>query len=141
MAQNVNVVQDLADEEAAIQVQWAQFQNVLKTHSDQIPPDLADEDLFYACYAIVCSRCFGSGVDSCCLIPMADNLNHSSVDITQELINTNLQLLDPVDQSYIVKAKFNNNYSDLFHQLGYSLDEISQNDFKIKGRHDFQAFL
>ena len=71
---------------------------------------------------------------------MADNLNHSSVDITQELINTNLQLLNPVEESYIIKAKFNNNYSDLFQALGYSLDEISQNDFKIKGRHDLQTF-
>ena len=46
-----------------------------------------DEGLFYNVYGQVCTRCFGSGLPSCCLIPMGDNLNHNSVSITNEVIN------------------------------------------------------
>jgi hypothetical protein len=42
-------------------------------------------------FCLVCTRCFGYGLESCSMIPMADNLNHSSVIVTNEMVNRDLQ--------------------------------------------------
>ena len=41
-------------------------------------------------FAQVCSRCFGWGLPTTAMIPMADNLNHSHITVVNETINREL---------------------------------------------------
>jgi len=62
-------------------------------------------------YAQVCSRCFGWGMPFTSMIPMADNLNHSDVNVVLELINKSIHLEENEESTYFYKAKYMNNYS------------------------------
>jgi hypothetical protein len=52
------------------------------------------------------------------MIPMADNLNHSSVSITNEMINLNFHLEGATNPDYYRISKFLNNYSTVFKKHG-----------------------
>lgn len=54
------------------------------------------------------------------MVPMADNLNHSSVDVTQELINLSLQRTGAQNQVYYRVTKALNDYTAVFKANGYS---------------------
>jgi hypothetical protein len=45
------------------------------------------------------------------MIPMADNLNHSSVDVTNEFISLHLHPKGPASPEYFRVSKFFNDYS------------------------------
>jgi hypothetical protein len=47
---------------------------------------------FLAVYAMVCTRNFGYGIPSGSMIPMADNFNHSDVNMICEMINKRMHL-------------------------------------------------
>ena len=95
-----------------------------------------DRDLFLNIYGQVCTRCFGYGLDSTSLIPMADNLNHSSVDVTNELVSFDLQLEGDKNESYYRISKFLNDYTPLFKNKGMTDEEIEKQKMNIKGRFD-----
>lgn len=57
------------------------------------------------------------------MIPMADNLNHSSVDITNEMVNMQLHREGENEPSYYRIAKFINDYSALMDAHGFSEEE------------------
>ena len=48
------------------------------------------------------------------MIPMADNLNHSDVNNTCEIITKSLHLFADEESSYFTKEKYMNNYSVVF---------------------------
>ena len=48
------------------------------------------------------------------MIPMADNINHSCVAVTNELINYQKQIDGPIDKNYFKINKFMNDYSALY---------------------------
>ena len=68
------------------------FSKVLKRYPDIFKEKLIDEGLFYNVYGQVCSRCFGYGLPTCAMVPMGDNINHSSISVTNEVINLEKQL-------------------------------------------------
>jgi len=74
------------------------------------------------------------------MIPMADNLNHSSVDVTQELINLSLHQEGPLNASYYRVSKFINDYSDLYLNRGFTQDQIDAQSLNLKGRFNKQVF-
>ena len=62
----------------------------------------------------ICTRVFGQGLDSTCLIPMADNLNHSHIGVTNELINTSLHPTGDANPQYYRIERYLADYSTLF---------------------------
>jgi len=52
------------------------FRDILISYPDIFPKKFIDFSLFLNIYAQVYTRCFGSGVPSTSIIPMADNFNH-----------------------------------------------------------------
>ena len=83
-----------------IQNRWIQFKEILMKYPDIFPQKLIDEGLFLNLYSQVCTRCFGYGLPTTSMIPMADNLNHNSLDVTHEIINTCEHLKGPENQDY-----------------------------------------
>ena len=77
----------LQNYEENLQNEWENFEGALKDWPDIFPDKFVSQALFKNIYAQVCTRCFGYGLDSTSMVPMADNLNHSCVEVTQELIN------------------------------------------------------
>jgi hypothetical protein len=71
-------------EEYAIDVEkeWKMFKKILVKYSNIFEKKFVDKGLFYNVYAQVCTRCFGSGLPSAGIVPMLDNINHNSVDIS-----------------------------------------------------------
>lgn len=62
------------------------------------------------------------------MIPMADNLNHSSVSITNEMINLSLHLEGANNPDYFRISKFINDYSTIFkkHVTPMELEKFSE---------------
>ena len=48
------------------------------------------------------------------MIPMADNLNHSAVSMTFEIVTKSKQLEADEKSAYFSRSKFMNNYSEIF---------------------------
>jgi len=48
------------------------------------------------------------------MIPMADSLNHSDVNVTNELCTKSLHLKADETSNYFSRAKFMNNYEEIF---------------------------
>ena len=74
------------------------------------------------------------------MIPMADNLNHSCVDVTQELINLKLNLEGPVNHSYFRVSKSLNDYTSIYAKNGLTQEEINKHGLNAKGRHNKEMY-
>ena len=72
--------------------EWIELSNVLALYPHIFPPSKYNSDLFYKFYSQVCTRCFGWGLPSTAMIPMADNHNHSDVTVVQEILNKTMHL-------------------------------------------------
>lgn len=92
--------------------EWLLIKEVLDKYPDIFTPNVITSELYFKFYGLVCTRCFGWGLPSTSLIPMADNLNHSDVDVSQEIINTDMHLTaQPGASSYFTKSKMMNDFS------------------------------
>lgn len=82
---------ELAEESFAykrdIEKEWQDIKNVLIRYPELFSPELVDRSLFMRIFAQVCSRCFGWGLPTTAMIPMADNMNHSHATCVNETIN------------------------------------------------------
>lgn len=58
---------------------------------------------------------------------MADNINHNSVEVTNEVVNEKLHLEGPKNPGYYKISKFMNDYSAIFHQ--------DPENINVKGRY------
>ena len=102
------------------------------------PPSQIDSALFYKFYAQVCTRCFGWGLPSTSMIPMADNCNHSDVTVVQEILNKPMHLEAERSSKYFTKTKFMNDYSINFQPSEYEHDaDLTLN---VKGRFSRENF-
>ena len=90
-------------------------------------------DLFYKFYAQVCTRCFGWGLPSTSMIPMADNCNHSDVTVVQEILHKPSHLDAERGSKYFTKTKFMNDYSICFNEEEYKGDHLRT--VNVKGRY------
>ena len=59
-----------------IEADWLDMKTCMRKYPDIFKSSTIDEKLFYKFYAQVCTRCFGWGLPSTTMIPMADNCNH-----------------------------------------------------------------
>ena len=91
-------------------------------------------------YGQVCTRCFGYGLDSTSMVPMADNMNHSSVEVTQEVVNLQIHPKGNSNESYYRVNKYLNDYSHLYKAHGFSHEFINQHKLNIKGRYNWKMY-
>ena len=110
--QDSSIFQIMRDYRAELHMEWRLFKMILEKYPDIFSLKYIDEGLFMNMYGQVCTRCFGYGLPSCSMVPMADNLNHSHVPITNELVSK-LKHKDtsPADTQYFKRAKMMNDYS------------------------------
>lgn len=140
MAQDETLFEALSEYHAEIEETWQNFKEVLQKYPKVFGPKFVDEGLFMNIYAQVCTRCFGYGLDSTSMIPMADNLNHSSVDITYEVISTQFHLQGPSNPKYYRVNKFMNDYSHIFKKLNISTEVNGQPNINIYGRFNRKLY-
>ena len=69
----------------------------------------------------IITRRFGWPLPHTGLVPMADNYNHSNVEIVQEVIHKQKQL--EASEAYFTKNKFMNDYSAFFQDELRDLNE------------------
>ena len=71
---------------------YKSFKKVID-ENDVFDKDFFDIIIFKRAYGCVVTRCFGYGVPSTCLIPMADNMNHiDTIGSSYEIINPKCHL-------------------------------------------------
>lgn len=75
--------------------------------------------IFMSLFAQVCSRCFGWGIPSTSMIPMADNMNHKDVNVLCEILTKSLHKQGQKSGKYFTKAKFMNDFT-----LAFTKEEI-----------------
>ena len=85
--QDPNLIKYAQDYKDELEKEWKTLSKVIAKYPDIFAPESITSDLFYKFYAQVCTRCFGWGLPSTSMIPMADNCNHSDVTVVQEIIN------------------------------------------------------
>ena len=135
MIQDQPLVEDIYVHKESLEQTWDRFQKVLQSNQKIFPLSYHNRDLFMNVYAQVCTRCFGYGTESTAMIPMADNLNHSSVDVSNEMVSKLKHLEKQQSLSYYRIGKFLNDYSSIF-----SEDQIKENPLNVKGRFNREVF-
>ena len=139
MFQDQRVEIECAEYDVQLDHDWKLFKDVLEDYPNIFPAKYVRQDLFTNLFAQVCTRCFGYGLESCSMIPMADNLNHSSVTITNECVNIPLHLNGPLNSNYYRVGKFFNDYTPIF-EKHCTKEEIEQNKQNIKGRFNRKIY-
>ena len=94
------------------------FQKIMAEHPHVFPEEYRDPDLFMSMFSNVISRCFGTGVDSTSLVPVADNLNHNSIGSTLDVMNKSLHRKGAGAPDYYTVDRFLVDYSAAFQQPG-----------------------
>ena len=122
------------------EITWMLFENVLRDSTSTFEDKYIDKHLFLIIYKQVCTRCFGEGLDSASMIPMADNCNHNSFFITNEFINLSMHTNKQNDASYYRYAKYMADYSAAFRANGWSQEKIKRNSLNITGRFSREVY-
>jgi len=112
--------------------EWREISKVMANYPHIFPPSKISSSLFYKFYAQVCTRCFGWGVPSTSMVPMADNINHSDVTVVQEMVCKRMHLEADRESKYFTKTKFMNDYSICFNESEYASDAARR--VNVKGR-------
>ena len=121
------LIKHAGDYKTELESEWAEFCEMMGRYPDVFQASTIDPDLFYKFYAQVCTRCFGWGLPSTALIPMADNCNHSDVSVVQEIVHKGLHLTSERGENYFTKTKYMNDFS-----LNYDQDEYQNDTDKTK---------
>ena len=74
------------------------------------------------------------------MVPMADNLNHSSVEVTNEMINLKYHIQGHKNENYFSIEKFFNDYSAIFKHLKTPDELMEKNNLNITGRFNREIF-
>jgi len=74
------------------------------------------------------------------MVPMADNLNHSSVDVTNEIINVTLHKQGENNPEYYRISKFLNDYSGVWERGEFTDEEKKKYELNFKGRFNRKLF-
>lgn len=114
--QDKSLCQLLRSVYAKLEEEWQAFKAVLEYHSDVFAPKLVNQKLFNSIYCQVQTRCFS--MESLCMIPMADCLNHQSRNINYDLVSVNLHKEGSKYISYYKPERFMQDCSALFSSRG-----------------------
>lgn len=86
----MNEVKEYKDE---LEQEWKEVQRILRSYPQHFDPSRINKETFFWLFSCVCSRCFGWGMPTTAMIPMADNLNHAPISVQNETIHKKLHLL------------------------------------------------
>ena len=105
-----------------IDKEWNLAKLLFSKYPDIFPNDKVHKDLFVFVYGNVVTRCFGWSLPCTMMIPVADSMNHWSVDGSNEVFDTFLHkkaagklkpFKDPDLDLYSTKIKMGLDFSDL----------------------------
>lgn len=130
--QDSNLIQYAMEYKQELFDEWTKFAAMMAKYPDIFDHSSIKPEIFYKFYAQVCTRCFGWGLPSTAMIPMADNCNHSDVTVVQEIVHRQMHLSAERDSQYFTKTKFMNDYSLMFDEADYEGDETRT--VNVKGR-------
>jgi len=119
--------------------EWTEMARCMAKYPDIFNHESLKPEVFYKFYAQVCTRCFGWGLPSTAMIPMADNHNHSDVTVVQEVVHKGMQLAAERPSQYFTKTKYMNDYSICFDEAEYAGDRTRT--INVKGRYNKQNFV
>jgi len=122
--QDVNLIQHTHEYKTELFEEWTLLAKCMAKYPDVFEHKSISADLFYKFYAQVCTRCFGWGLPSTAMIPMADNLNHSDVTVVQEIVHKYMHLIADRTSNYFTKTKYMNDYSLCFDEGMYISDDV-----------------
>lgn len=114
------------------------FLKVLQQHSDVFPEWLATEEMFMAAWGLKCTRVFGSGMGTTCMIPMADAFNHCPHEYSVETINAKLQLEGRKNPDYYRISKYMSDVTPIFKKHGSNEEILNSTD--VKGRFNRKLY-
>ena len=137
--QDPSLIRYSTDYKEELKKEWDELETLLREHPDIFPESVLKAELFYKIYAQVCTRCFGWGLPSTSMMPMADNFNHSDVKTKKQVVNKKMHLEAERSSKYFTKTKYMNDYSICFDEEDYMGDP--QATLNIKGRFNKANFL
>lgn len=108
------LVSETIENREELRSEWIELLEALSKFPDVFKPESLQKSVFLKFYSQVCTRCFGWGIPFTSMVPMADNLNHSDVNVICETINKRLHLEPDQESSYFTLAKFMSDYSTIF---------------------------
>ena len=130
--QDTNLFQHAREYKKELQQEWMELVHCLAKYPEIFKIESMRPELFFKFYAQVCTRCFGWGLPSTAMIPMADNLNHSDVTIVQEIVTKAIHINAERKSPYFTKTKFMNDYSICFDDADWQGDHVKT--VNVKGR-------
>ena len=80
-AQDFDLIRHEQEYKKELREEQTMLMECLAKYPDVFNESSLEPGLFYRFYAQVCTRCFGWGLPSTAMIPMADNCNHSDVTV------------------------------------------------------------
>ena len=92
MVQDNDCILELLKKSKEVDATWALFSKVLSQNSVVFDKRLNDKDLFKSIYSHVCANSVDYDNFGTVMMPMADNLNHNSIDIKYEVIYPKLHV-------------------------------------------------
>jgi hypothetical protein len=104
-----------------LQEEYLEVLKCLKKYPNLFSIETIRRSNFYSIFAQVCSRCFGYGLPSTSMIPMADSMNHCDVTVVCETVTKSMHIKPDPDSKYYTKTKYMCDYS-----LCFSPDEVQQ---------------
>ena len=119
-----------------LEEEWTSIAACLAKYPDVFLESSREPGVFYKFYAQVCTRCFGWGLPSTAMIPMADNCNHSDVTVVQEIVHKEMHLIADRTSQYFTRTKYMNDYSIVFDDSNYSDDRTKTLNVKGRFNHD-----
>ena len=114
---------------------WSDMSMIFRLYPEVFKPGFITKELFRHVEMSVCSRVFGYSIPCTALIPMADMLNHSDIDVQYEVFNKRLHLIDKQNTAYYTRSKYMFDYSYLYSKE--ELESISKDErqaLNVKGR-------
>lgn len=106
--------------------EWDEIKAVLENYRDLFSDKIVTRQCFLSAYAAVCTRNFGYGIPTGSMIPMADNFNHSDVNMICEMITKSLHLQADQTSTYYNKNRLQNNYTALFNESEFKTESEKQ---------------
>eukprot|EP00826_Nyctotherus_ovalis_P063704 TRINITY_DN9344_c0_g1_i7.p1 TRINITY_DN9344_c0_g1~~TRINITY_DN9344_c0_g1_i7.p1 ORF type:complete len:237 (-),score=45.03 TRINITY_DN9344_c0_g1_i7:936-1646(-) len=102
--QDPELLKEAVEYREAVDEEWIEVKAMLNKYPTYFPPEGVTKELFIFAYGNVVMRCFGWSLPCTMLIPMADALNHSPIDTSNEMVDIQLHEAATSESSEIHKV-------------------------------------
>ena len=136
--QDYHLIQHANEYKRELFEEWTEMAQAMGKYPNVFEHKSLAPEVFYKFYAQVCTRCFGWGLPSTAMIPMADNHNHSDVTVVQEIVHKGMHLVADRTSQYFTKTKYMNDYTICFDEADYADDR--ERTINVKGRYNKDNF-